>query len=239
VARIRRLLPATVAAVLLFSLIFVNGSIAQPLGAGLLASFGVSSGSSNGGTANAPIIYGIPATIVNPPTSPVPVTIQGASGEPLTATIDGTVNTNATVQGTVSTEDVNDPTKAPYQYELRSEASGLGNAGSIDEDIPLSGDQRLIIRYISCEVTTSLNATARLNITTTTDGMSSFHFIPLGSVAKEITAAYHDFGLETWITADPGTNISISISFSGDDGTSNVQAITAISGYLVDMPTTP
>jgi hypothetical protein len=237
VARIKWLLPATVAAVLLFSLFFVNGSIAQPLGAGLLASFGVSSGSSNGGTADAPVIYGIPATIVNPPTSPVPVTVQNSTSQPLTATINGTVNTNATVQGTVNIQDVNDPSAQPFQYELRSEATGLGNLGTIDDSIPVPSDKRLIIRSISAEVTTSLNATARLNITTITNGVAAFHFVPVGSITQESANAYHDFEVETWISNDPGSDISVSITFSGDAGVAQVEAITSISGYLVDVPT--
>jgi hypothetical protein len=228
VARIKRLLPATLAMALLLSLLFVNGSIAQPLGEGLMQRFGVSSAGSNGGTADAPVIFGIPATIVNPPTSPVPVTVQGTTSQPLTATIDGTV----------STQDVNDPTAQPFQGTARIEMTDPQANGLESGLIEVPAGKRLIIRYVSADFETGPATDTQISLVTTFEGTQETHFIP-EIPAVELTASeHHRAGLETWLVNDSVQSLIVDLSYQSATPTTIVGNV-AVSGYLVDVPATP
>lgn len=238
---------------LLFSLFFVNGSIAEPLGAGLMQRFGASSRGTSGGTQAAPRGFDLPVTVSNTDNNPVPVTVQGTSNQPLTATIDGTVDTNATITGTVNTDatingtvdtrDVNEPTTHAVQYS--TVFSYQTDPLVYHSLVTVPSGKRLIIRYVSGVIYESVaNQATDLIIETQTDATTISHHIPMVSekivTIQAATVARQYFGLETWIAADADTDVSAVVNELSDGLAANGwKGSVAISGYLVDMPAPP
>jgi len=65
------------------------------------------------------------------------------------------------------------------------------------------------------------------------------HDVPPASVSTIGTETVVMCGLETWIAADAGTTIYLYAELDGNAPSARRTGKVAISGYLVDMPTTP
>lgn len=233
-SRFKVVLPSVLAAALLLSLLFVNGSIAQPLGAGLLEQVGISSGgaSGGGGAQDDAYRFGLPVTVMNDDSQAVPVTVQGSSTDPLKATIDGTV----------STQDVNDPTAQPFQANPDIEFDQGSLNSSSGAGIVVDPHKRLIIHYVSGTLDLLSDQTATLHIQTQANGVLSVHVIPPAYDAPDSATTHKlQYGLDTWIEADPGTSVYIFAERNDPEngGLAVLGGTFAISGYLVDVPTTP
>jgi hypothetical protein len=225
VARFRLVLSGAVAIVLVFSLFFVPGSFAEPLGSGLLQRFGVRSDTS-ADALTPPGTIGLPVTVENTSKNPVPVTVQGNTGQPLTATI----------QGTVTIEDVNDPAAQPFQVELPFEIAdnAIGLHSSFLFQVPTG--KRLIIRYVSGIFNLGIDQAVNIILQTTAAGVQVNHDIPPAYEESLSTETLVHFGLETWVAADAGEINDIGLDLYGSAPSAGRHGTMTISGYLVDMP---
>ena len=162
--------------------------------------------------------------VINSPSEPVPIT--------------GTVSVANIGSSPLPVRDVDNPARQPIQrFFIRFPSSpGPPDPYTVPEG------KRLVIEYVSGEVTNSATCTAKaagIFTTITNDGtqVGTAHRFPLTATTIPLVSV---FGQVTRLYADPNTTVQP--SFSGVDNTGNcvVPAFQLIfSGYFVDLPPPP
>lgn len=217
----RKLITAVcLAFVLSLSLLVAGGTIAEPLGAGLMQRFGVTvSGKSAAPFGSRPAAnLTLPVTVNNTSSNPVPVTVQQASGTP------------------VSTNDLNPPGSQPFQYEFDQQ---WGTANELLPSFNVPKGKILVIRYVSGFMYDGTSgAPLKVGLSTVAAGYNAFSNLPFTGPDSPSLEIYR-IGTATWIEADPDSEVILdALRVSDTEPIPNtyigVDVQIVVSGYLID-----
>ena len=140
------------------------------------------------------------------------------------------------VTGSVSTRDVDNPARSPFQATVCTTTSFGGAVSPTCSNqtniIQSSANRRTVIEYVSgeCGISGDINI-VRLVLGTTVGGTGAQHQLHLQR--DPIDSRFLDIVQQTRIYADPGTSIGFGGSFGGGAGAGSARCVLTISGYTV------
>ncbi|MBI3912212.1 MAG: hypothetical protein HY320_14940 [Armatimonadetes bacterium] len=154
--------------------------------------------------------------VVNPPSSPVPVTIGSSAASPVVVL------------------NVEELAREPFQ-SAKAFLLPVGTFSEATEAFAVPAGKRLIITHISAAFELPAGQRPLWEVTIISGTVGAAHFLPAqfqssGAGAKNVFVASED--LE--VRADPGT--SVGVFFGRDDDAGAADGVVSIAGYLVDVP---
>jgi hypothetical protein len=170
---------------------------------------------------------GLNVNVVNPPSSPIPVTIQG------TGTVSGTVNVGNPAAHPALTSSVDNPGRIPYQAQHSMDPS-------LDCNLPASectfappavpAGKRLVVQHVSALAFVSSGTFIKVFVQDrSTFALLSAFLLPLTPGSPSNAAG--DQAVQFYL--DAGSRLSAHVETDGDFGP-NVMILVNLTGYLLD-----
>jgi hypothetical protein len=183
---------------------------------------------------------GVNVTVTNPPSRPVPVTLQGTNAVTGSVTVTNTPNVN--VQNEVAVRNTDNPAQQAVQFATSFPLNGSPSFGGSGQDVyTVPTGKRLVIEYVASEfILNGASSTGRglLSVDVTNPGsFKTPHAIGTSSEAVPCTGTQACLVISkvVRIYADPGARIGFTAS-----GTQTLPPVLSfvsviVNGHLVDL----
>jgi hypothetical protein len=166
-----------------------------------------------------------------------PVTITGPLPLPITGTT--SLSGPISITGTLSTRDVDNPARSPFQATLCTSGSFLSSTppgcSNLDFKTQVPSNRRMVIEYVSgeCSVGGAVGF-IRLGISTTVAGVGADHRLHLQQ--DPLDSRFFDITQQKRLYADPGTFVGLGGS-AGSAGANpgSYRCTVTLSGYTVAL----
>jgi hypothetical protein len=172
-----------------------------------------------------------PVTVVNTPSNPVPVSLQGT----------GTISGSVAITNEVSVRDADNPAFQPITLTVRfSFDSGVGPDARSDSIYTVPAGKRFVIEHAAARVlATPASNTGRAYFDLqVSDGTSSVP-VPIGTTNESgpctLSQACCVISKPVRVYVDPGSSITVALGFLVSQSSAFTSGNITISGHLVDI----
>lgn len=172
-----------------------------------------------------------PVQVINPPTQPVPVTVQG------NATVQGSVTVTNTSANPVGVQSADEPGRGAQPFQIQVFGVPFDCSGSPPATaLTVPAGSELVIEFVSAAGQGTPGVLVTTSIVTTVNGTTVSH--QLATVVSAMAnvpsgTAPFDLAQPLRLYADPGTTVKLAGCFQGS--IAGTVATVSISGYLLRL----